>query len=141
MGLAGAVAGRAADLCHNRPNTPSLRLIPAGEHPDTLTGRRVFHFRVRNKERMSIVRETLRQQDASFISLREVLELLTKDGEGCTLVDAAAYLSMKLQEAGSPKLLFRHSITRERYKTQPGMQITLLNKIINVIDFDDDVPF
>ncbi len=90
---------------------------------------------------MSIVKKTLRQKDASFISLREVLELLTKDGEGCTLVDAAAYLSMKLKEDGSPKLLFRHSITRERYKTQPGMQITFLEKVINHIDFDDEIPF
>ena len=52
MGLAGAAPGRAADPCHNRADTPSLRLIPAGENPDTLTGRRVFRLGLRYRGRM-----------------------------------------------------------------------------------------
>lgn len=46
-----AAPGRVADPCHNTHDTPSRWLIPNGEHPDTLTGRRVFRFRVRDKER------------------------------------------------------------------------------------------
>lgn len=42
-----------ADPCHNRPNAPSLRLIPEGEYPDTLTGRRVFRLGLRDRGRMS----------------------------------------------------------------------------------------
>ena len=40
-----------ADPCHNRPNAPSLRLIPEGEYPDTLTGRRVFRLGLRGRGR------------------------------------------------------------------------------------------
>ena len=39
------------DPCHNRADTPSLRLIPNGEHPDTLTGRRVFRLGLRYRGR------------------------------------------------------------------------------------------
>ncbi len=88
---------------------------------------------------MSVVRETLRQQDASFISLREVLELLTKEGEGCTLHDAAAYLSQKLKKQNSPMLLRRDPITRLMHQSTPLKSITLLAKVIDPTD--DDVPF
>lgn len=90
---------------------------------------------------MSVVKDTLRQQDASFISLREVLELLTKDGEGCTLHDAAVFLSQKLRERDAPAMLHRNSITRERYRTAQVKQLALLVKIINPVDLEDEVPF
>lgn len=41
---------------------------------------------------MSVIKARLRKQAAEFISLREVFELLMKDGEGCTLADAAKFL-------------------------------------------------
>ncbi len=92
---------------------------------------------------MSVVKETLRQQDASFISLREVLELLTKDGEGCTLAEAATFLSQKLKERDAPALFRWNPITRQKIISTTANRITLLAKAINLspVDLDDDVPF
>ena len=41
---------------------------------------------------MSIIKEKLRQQAVEFISLRETLELLTKEGKGCSIHEAALFL-------------------------------------------------
>ncbi len=69
-----------------------------GENRDTLTWRRWFHFGVAHRERMSIVKDYLRQQDESFISLRETLELLASAGDGCNLDEAAKLLLQILEE-------------------------------------------
>ncbi len=39
----------------------------------------------------------LQEERSQFISLRELLELLTKYGNGCTLKDAAAFLYSRLK--------------------------------------------
>lgn len=90
---------------------------------------------------MSVVKQTLRQQDASFISLREVLELLTRDGEGSTLAEAASYLLHKLTERDAPELMRRDPVTRALSRSIPSVSRALLEKVINPVDVDDDVPF
>ena len=90
---------------------------------------------------MSIVREHLRRQDASFISLRETLELMTKEGEGCTPKEAArCLLYCLLHHEDTPELLSRSIDGRFLIEDRRRLS-NLLNQVIISGKVEDEIPF
>lgn len=64
---------------------------------------------------MSIVKDKLQQKNAEFIGIRELLELLCNQDEGCALQEAAKYLLGALEKPGAPKIWMQslsHGIIR-----------------------------
>lgn len=88
---------------------------------------------------MSTIKAKLQEKNAEFISLREVLELLSQEGEGCTMEEAARYLMRRLQEFESPDF-FKDDVGRLiEINKRPGENV--LMTAINGTAFEDDIPF
>ena len=89
---------------------------------------------------MSIVKAKLQEKNAEFISIREVLELLSKQGDGCTMEEAALYLMRRLQELEAPCFIKEDMGRLIEMHKRPGENV-LATAINGTAFFNDDLPF
>lgn len=89
---------------------------------------------------MSIVKAKLQEKNAEFISIREVLELLSKQGDGCTMEEAALYLMRRLQEPNAP-IFVKEDFGRLTEIGKRSAEIVLISAINGRAFIDDDIPF
>lgn len=89
---------------------------------------------------MSIVKAKLQEKNAEFISIREVLDLLSKQGEGCTMEEAALYLMRRLQEFGAPNFVKEDLGRLVEMHKRPGENV-LVTAISGSAFLSDDIPF
>lgn len=99
---------------------------------------------------MSAVKGFLVSQRADFISLRELLEAMTKSGDGCSLAEAASVLSQILEFEGVSNPWFSYTATKglqpfvhaSRGQSRPNalLAYTANNDKLEEDPFDD-IPF
>ena len=89
---------------------------------------------------MSIVKAKLQEKNSEFISLREVLELLSQQGEGCTMEEAALYLMKRLQEFEAPCFVKEDLGRLVEMNKRPGENV-LITAINGTAFMSDEIPF
>ena len=89
---------------------------------------------------MSIIKAKLQEKNAEFISIREVLELLSQQGDGCTMEEAALYLMRRLQEFDAPEFVKEDLGRLIEIHKRPGENV-LATAINGTAFLSDEIPF
>lgn len=96
---------------------------------------------------MSAVKDFLASQRAGFISLHELLEAMTKQGEGCSLAEAAAVLAQIIEHEWLDNPWVTHSASHGIKDYAPRCGETpedLLRHVVRGNTFEGDpyaIPF
>lgn len=99
---------------------------------------------------MSAIKNFLETQKADFISLHDLLEAMTKHGNGCTLAEAAAVLAQIIKQ-GKDNATVCHWVSytpaqglRRLAPPSQNKQLRpdeLLAWVVRFGEFEDDIPF